>query len=42
MKLPKAGRVVVIDDKKEEGIPLVKALVKNGYLSTFFSDQQED
>ena len=42
MKLPESGKIVVIDDKINEGIPLVKALIKNGHLTTYFTGQLED
>jgi hypothetical protein len=37
MNLPQNGRVVVIDDKIEEGLPLVKVLAKNGVPTTYFT-----
>jgi hypothetical protein len=37
MNLPQNGRVVVIDDIETEGIPLVKALSKNGVPTTYFT-----
>ena len=38
MNLPENGRVIVVDDKIiEEGLPLIKALSKNGVPVTFFT-----
>lgn len=41
MILPNNGRIVIIDDKEEEGIPLFRALTKEGHLATFFTEWKE-
>jgi hypothetical protein len=42
MNLPQNGRVVIIDDKIEEGLPLVKVLAKNGVPATYFTGLDKD
>lgn len=42
MNLPRNGRVVVIDDLIEEGLPLVKLLSKNGVSTTYFTGLDKD
>ena len=42
MNIPRNGRVVVIDDKPEEGLPLVKALSKNGVPVTLFTGVSDE
>ncbi|HLP45371.1 MAG TPA: hypothetical protein VK469_05470 [Candidatus Kapabacteria bacterium] len=42
LSLPRNGRVVVIDDKIEEGLPLINALSKNGIPTTYFSGKLKE
>jgi hypothetical protein len=42
MNLPQNGRVVVIDDKIDEGLPLVKVLAKKGVPTTYFTGLDKD
>lgn len=39
--LPITGKVVVVDDLEEEGIPLVKTLVKDGYPTVYYTGELE-
>lgn len=41
MILPDNGRIVIIDDKKEEGLPLLDTLIKEGHMATFFTQLKE-
>ena len=42
MIFPDGGRIVIIDDKEEEGVPLFKTLIKEGHLATFFTEWMEN
>ena len=42
MNLPKSGRVVIIDDKFEEALPLIHILSKDRVAVTFFSGRIEE
>jgi hypothetical protein len=42
MILPQNGRIVVIDDILEEGLPLVKVLAKNGVPTTYFTGKYDE
>ncbi len=42
MNLPKSGRVVIIDDKFEEALPLIRILSKDRVSVTFFSGREEE
>jgi len=37
LNLPRSGRVVVIDDKSNEGLPLIKVLSKDKISVTYFT-----
>ena len=39
--MPDGGRIVIIDDKKDEGLPLLRALVKKGHPAIFLTPEQE-
>jgi len=42
LNLPRSGRVVVIDDKFNEGLPLVKVLSKDKISVTYFTGRKEE
>jgi len=42
MLLPRNGRIVVIDDKPEDVLPLLKSLWKNGFGAIHFSGKKEE
>ena len=42
MNLPKSGRVVIIDDKFEEALPLIRILSRERVPVTFFNGEKED
>jgi len=42
MLLPRNGRIVVIDDKPEDALPLLKSLWKNGFGAIHFSGKREE
>jgi hypothetical protein len=42
MNIPENGRVVVIDDKTEEGLPLVQVLSKNSVPVVYFTGLRKD
>ncbi len=42
MNMPKSGRVVIIDDKFEEALPLIRILSKDSVAVTFFSGRIEE
>jgi len=42
MNIPQDGRIVVIDDKESEAIPLLKTLFQNGHPAFYFSEAIEN
>lgn len=42
INIPESGRVVVIDDKPKEALPLLKVLSKNGVPVTYFTGELEE
>jgi len=42
LNLPQSGRVVVIDDKSNEGFPLIKVLSKDKISVTYFTGRKEE
>lgn len=42
LNLPRSGRVVVIDDKSNEGLPLIKVLSKDKISVTYFTGRKEE
>src|SRR4030042_2067578 len=42
MSLPKNGRIVVIDDKHEQVLPLLKSLWQNGFATIYFNGEKKD
>jgi len=42
MLLPRNGRIVVIDDKQEEALPLLKSLWQNGFGAIYFSGEKKE
>lgn len=41
MNLPKNGRVIIIDDKPSQAMPLIQALAKNKISTTYFDAKKE-
>jgi hypothetical protein len=41
IQLPKDGSIVILDDKIEEALPLIKILSKNGIASTYYSGRTD-
>lgn len=42
MNIPQDGRIVVIDDKESDALPLLKTLFQNGHPVFYFSEQLEN
>lgn len=42
MLLPKNGRIVVIDDKYEEALPLLRSIWQNGFAAIYFSGEKKE
>ena len=40
MSLPKNGRIVVIDDKQEEALPLLRSIWQNGFAAVYFNGER--
>ncbi len=41
MLLPKNGRIVVIDDKYEEALPLLRSIWQNGFAAIYFNGERK-
>ena len=42
MLLPRNGRIVVIDDKQEEALPLLRSLWQNGFSAIYFTGEKRE
>ena len=42
MNLPKNGRIVIVDDDRDEALPLIKTLSKLGHPASFFSGEVDE